>query len=268
MAREMPDNPGVYLMKNSEGTVIYVGKAKNLKRRVTSYFLPGRNVKTAALVEKIDTIDFVITGNEYEALILENNLIKKYNPHYNILLKDGKSYPVIRITKEDFPRVFKTRRVIRDGSLYFGPYPDGSRLEEYLRMVDDNYPIRRCQGPLKPRKMPCLYHHIHKCSAPCIGAIDEMTLRFFNPTTKQYEDRKFEEQMEIANLTGNVSTLNGETYLHVHVTLGRADFTALAGHLLSARVHGAGEFIVEDLQGRLERSYSDEVGLNLYDFSK
>lgn len=101
-----------------------------------------------------------------------------------------------------------------------------------------------------------------------IGAIDEMTLRFFNPTTKQYEDRKFEEQMEIANLTGNVSTLNGETYLHVHVTLGRADFTALAGHLLSARVHCAGEFIVEDLQGRLERSYSDEVGLNLYDFSK
>ena len=101
-----------------------------------------------------------------------------------------------------------------------------------------------------------------------IGAVDEVTLRFFNPTTKQYEDRKFEEQMEIANLTGNVSTLNGETYLHVPVTLGRADFTALAGHLLSARIHGAGEFIVDDLQGRLERSYSDEVGLNLYDFSK
>ena len=185
MAREMPDNPGVYLMKNSEGTVIYVGKAKNLKRRVTSYFLPGRNVKTAALVEKIDTIDFVITGNEYEALILENNLIKKYNPHYNILLKDGKSYPVIRITKEDFPRVFKTRRVIRDGSLYFGPYPDGSRLEEYLRMVDDNYPIRRCQGPLKPRKTPCLYHHIHKCSAPCIGAIDK---KEYHRYIKEIED--------------------------------------------------------------------------------
>ena len=185
MAREMPENPGVYLMKNSEGTVIYVGKAKNLKRRVTSYFLPGRNVKTAALVEKIDTIDFVITGNEYEALILENNLIKKYNPHYNILLKDGKSYPVIRITNEDFPRVFKTRRVIRDGSAYFGPYPDGSRLEEYLRMVDDNYPIRRCQGPLKPRKSPCLYHHIHKCSAPCIGAVDK---KEYHRYIKEIED--------------------------------------------------------------------------------
>ncbi len=173
MARELPDNPGVYLMKNSEGTVIYVGKAKNLKRRVSSYFLPGRNVKTAALVEKIDTIDFVITGNEYEALILENNLIKKYNPHYNILLKDGKSYPVIRITKEDFPRVFKTRRVIKDGSKYYGPYPDGSRLDEYLRMVEDNYPLRKCQGVLKERKTPCLYYHIHKCAAPCIGAVDK-----------------------------------------------------------------------------------------------
>ena len=92
IARKLPDNPGCYLMKNKEGTVIYVGKAKNLKRRVNSYFLPNRNAKTSALVEKIANIDYVITGNEYEALILENNLIKKYTPHYNILLKDGKSY--------------------------------------------------------------------------------------------------------------------------------------------------------------------------------
>ncbi len=185
MAKELPDNPGVYLMKNKEGVVIYVGKAKNLKRRVSSYFLPGRNAKTAALVEKIDTIDFVITGNEYEALILENNLIKKYNPHYNILLKDGKSYPVIRITNEDFPHIFKTRRVVRDGSKYFGPYPDATRLDEYLRMVEDNYPLRHCQGQLKMRKTPCLYHHIHKCSAPCIGAIDK---KEYNRFIKEVED--------------------------------------------------------------------------------
>ena len=172
-ARELPDSPGCYLMKNKEGTVIYVGKAKNLKRRVSSYFLPNRNAKTAALVEKIDTIDFVITGNEYEALILENNLIKKYNPHYNILLKDGKSYPVIRITKEKFPRIFKTRRVIKDGSQYFGPYPDGMKLDTYLKLVEDNYPLRLCSGPLKERKTPCLYYHIHKCSGPCIGAVSE-----------------------------------------------------------------------------------------------
>ena len=98
--------------------------------------------------------------------------------------------------------------------------------------------------------------------------MDEATLRFYNPATKRYVDRRFEEQMEIASLAGNVSQMDGKCYLHLHVTLGRADYTALAGHLLSARIHGAGEFIVEDLQDRLERSYSDEVGLNLYDFSK
>ena len=154
MARELPSSPGCYLMKDSGGEVIYVGKAKNLKRRVASYFLPNRNAKTAALV-------------------LENNLIKKYNPHYNILLKDGKSYPVIRITHEDFPRVFRTRRIIRDGSDYFGPYPELSRLTAYLDLVEESYPLRHCSGFLKKRDTPCLYYHIHKCSGPCIGAISK-----------------------------------------------------------------------------------------------
>ncbi len=158
-------------MKNESGTVIYVGKAKNLKRRVNQYFLPSRNIKTQALVEKIYKIEYMITGNEYEALVLENNLIKKYNPHYNILLKDGKSYPVIRITKEEFPRVYKTRRIIQDGSKYYGPYPDGKRLEIYLEAVRKTYPLRLCQGALKKRDTPCLYYHLHKCSAPCIGAV-------------------------------------------------------------------------------------------------
>ena len=172
-ARSLPENPGCYLMKNAEGAVIYVGKAKNLKRRVNSYFLPNRNAKTAALVEKIVNIEYVITGNEYEALVLENNLIKKYNPHYNILLKDGKSYPLIRITNEDYPRVFKTRRVIKDGSLYYGPYPDGKRLDMYLETVEDTYPLRLCQGVLKKKSTPCLYYHMKKCSGPCIGAISK-----------------------------------------------------------------------------------------------
>lgn len=158
-------------MKDSSDKVIYVGKAKNLKKRVNQYFLPNRNIKTQALVEKICKIDYVITGNEYEALVLENNLIKKYNPHYNILLKDGKSYPVIRITKEDFPRVFKTRRIIKDGSKYYGPYPDGKRLDIYLETMRELYPLRLCTGPLKKKDYPCLYYHLHKCSAPCIGAI-------------------------------------------------------------------------------------------------
>ena len=170
-AKALPDNPGCYLMKDKEGTVIYVGKAKHLKRRVTSYFLPNRNAKTAALVEKIYKIDYIITGNEYEALVLENNLIKQYNPHYNILLKDGKSYPVIRITNEDYPRVFKTRRIIKDGSKYYGPYPAEKRLNAYLNLVEQTFPLRLCSGQLKKRDTPCLYYHIHRCSGPCIGAI-------------------------------------------------------------------------------------------------
>ena len=172
-ARSLPENPGCYLMKNKEGTVIYVGKAKNLKRRVTSYFLPNRNAKTAALVEKICDIDYVITGNEYEALVLENNLIKKHNPHYNILLKDGKSYPLIRITKEEYPRVFKTRRMIKDGSKYYGPYPDVKRLDAYLDLVRESFPLRFCSGYLKKKSSPCLYYHMKRCSGPCIGAISE-----------------------------------------------------------------------------------------------
>ena len=172
-ARALPDNPGCYLMKDKEGTVIYVGKAKNLKKRVNSYFLPNRNAKTAALVEKIYKIDYIITGNEYEALVLENNLIKKYDPHYNILLKDGKSYPMIRITNEKFPRVFKTRRIIKDGSKYFGPYPGEKRLNTYLELVNQTFPLRLCTGPLKKRSTPCLYYHIHRCSGPCIGAVEE-----------------------------------------------------------------------------------------------
>ncbi len=171
IARSLPESPGCYLMKNKAGEIIYVGKARNLRKRVSSYFLPNRNAKTAALVDKIDDIDYVITGNEYEALVLENNLIKKHNPHYNILLKDGKSYPVIRITNEDFPRVFRTRRIIRDGSDYFGPFPEISRLTAYLDLVEESYPLRHCSGPL--RKGPCLYYHIHKCSGPCIGAISK-----------------------------------------------------------------------------------------------
>ncbi len=188
MASSLPDNPGCYLMKNDKGTVIYVGKAKNLKKRVSQYFLPNRNIKTQALVEKIAKIEYVITGNEYEALVLENNLIKKYDPHYNILLKDGKSYPVIRITSEKFPRIFKTRRIIRDGSLYYGPYPDGKRLDIYLDTVKEMYPLRLCSGQLKKRDTPCLYYHLHKCSGPCIGAVSEEEYNTYVKAVRSFLD--------------------------------------------------------------------------------
>ena len=170
-AHALPLNPGCYLMKDENGTVIYVGKAKSLRKRVSQYFLPNRDRKTQALVEKIRDIDHVITGNDYEALILENNLIKKYNPHFNILLKDGKSYPVIRITKEDFPKVFSTRRIIKDGSEYFGPYPEAQKINQYMDLIDRLFSLRKCSTPLRKRPQPCLYYHIGRCSAPCCGKV-------------------------------------------------------------------------------------------------
>ncbi len=171
--RALPKNPGCYLMKDSSGVVIYVGKAKNLHRRVNQYFLPGRDPKTQALVGKISRIEHIITGNEYEALVLENNLIKRYNPHYNILLKDGKSYPVIRITNEPFPKIFATRRVIKDGSRYFGPFPDAGRMQQFIGLIDKLFSFRKCGMPLKMLPTPCLYYHIGRCSGPCCGKVSE-----------------------------------------------------------------------------------------------
>ena len=176
-AHALPHNSGVYLMRDGKGTVIYVGKAKDLHRRVPSYFLANRPPKTAALVAKIRHIDHIITGNEYEALVLENNLIKKYNPHYNIDLKDGKSYPVIRITHEDFPKVFKTRRLVNDGSKYFGPYPDAGKLDTFLDLIQKIFPLRRCGTPLKKQLRPCLYYHLGLCGGPCAGLVSKERYR-------------------------------------------------------------------------------------------
>ena len=202
-AHALPLNSGCYLMKDAEGTVIYVGKAKSLRKRVSQYFLPNRDRKTTALVEKIRDIDHIITGNDYEALILENNLIKKYNPHYNIMLKDGKSYPMIRISHEDFPKVFKTRRIIKDGSDYYGPFPDASRMAEYLDLIDRLFNLRKCSTPLKKREKPCLYYHIGRCSAPCCGKITkeeygkniEKIRRFLSGGSDELEKQIHEEMM-------------------------------------------------------------------------
>ncbi len=172
-AKALPHNSGVYLMFDKNNKIIYVGKAKDLRKRVTSYFLANRDAKTTALVRKIKKIEHIITGNEYEALVLENTLIKKYNPHYNIDLKDGKSYPVIRVTKEDFPKVYKTRRIINDGSSYYGPFPGVGSLQIYLDLIEKMYPLRKCATPLKKRKTPCLYYHIGRCKAPCCDKISK-----------------------------------------------------------------------------------------------
>lgn len=171
----LPESPGVYQYFDREGNIIYVGKAKNLKRRVSSYFNKnGQSVKTAILVKKIYDLKYIVVKSESDALLLENNLIKKYQPRYNVLLKDGKTYPWLCITKEEFPRVFKTRQVFR-GAEYFGPYSSVWVLETLLDLIKKIYPIRSCRLPLTETDIKngkyklCLQYHIHNCAGCCNG---------------------------------------------------------------------------------------------------
>ena len=171
-ALKAPQSSGVYLWRNSENTVIYVGKAKNLKNRLCSYFSGQKNIKTKMLIAHAVLIEYITTTNEYEALLLENNLIKKYNPRYNINLKDGKSYPVLRITNEDFPRIFRTRRILQDGSQYYGPFPNVDAVDTFLDTIYKLFPVRHCKV-LRKRDTPCLYYHMKQCKAPCCGKISK-----------------------------------------------------------------------------------------------
>jgi excinuclease ABC subunit C len=178
--KELPDRPGVYLHKNREGEVIYVGKARNLKNRVNSYIVGkgSRDTKTMSLVGEIDSIDFVTTNNELEAVMLENNLIKTHQPRYNILLRDDKTYPYLKVTmSEDYPRVIFTRRVDRKkGDLFFGPFFAGT-ARRILKIVSDQFKLRSCDLDIKagqnalPR--PCLYYDMHQCLGPCVVGLTE-----------------------------------------------------------------------------------------------
>ena len=171
LVKTFPPQPGVYLMRDKFGDIIYIGKAKILVNRVRSYFTGQKEIKTALLVKRIFAIEYIVTTSEFEALLLENTLIKKHRPHFNIDLKDDKSYPMIRITKDPYPRVFKTRKIIEDGSEYFGPYSRLQHMDRLLELTEKLFPLRKCSGPLKKRAVPCLYHHIGRCSAPCAGKI-------------------------------------------------------------------------------------------------
>ncbi len=173
-ALRAPAASGVYLWRSSDGEVIYVGKAKNLKNRLTSYFAGHKDIKTRILVSRAAAIEYITTANEYEAFLLENNLIKAHSPRYNINLKDGKSYPVLRITNDDYPRLFKTRSIVQDGSRYFGPFPDVTALDTFIETLHRLYPLRRCKR-LRRRESPCMYYHIGGCSAPCCGKTDKDT---------------------------------------------------------------------------------------------
>ncbi len=155
-------------MHNRRNVILYVGKAKNLRKRVTSYFTKNQQPKTASLVSHIHRIEYIVTPNELDALVLENNLIKTHYPKYNIDLKDNSSYPYIRLTADKYPRIFATRNVVQDGSTYFGPYPKVGQVHHYLALAQKMYPLRKCRGTLPKRTAPCLYYHIGKCKAPCV----------------------------------------------------------------------------------------------------
>ena len=224
IVQNLPEKPGCYQYLDEQGVVIYVGKAKNLRRRVSSYFIKENQTdKTRMLVSKIADLRYIVVETEWDAFLLENNLIKRYKPRYNILLKDDKTYPSICITKEEFPRVFKTRKIIRNGSEYWGPYSHVGTLNGLIDIIQNVYRIRSCRLPLtetfikKGKYKECLEYHIKKCPAPCIGNINakeyneqiseireilkgrsaELTKQMLNQMKKLALEMKFEEAQAI-----------------------------------------------------------------------
>ncbi len=197
--KSLPQLPGVYQFYNKEGVIIYIGKAKNLRSRVSQYFnsKEGFSRKTEAMVSKIDNLRHTVVESEEDAFLLENNLIKEYLPRYNVMLKDSKTYPWICIKNEPFPRVMITRRVIKDGSLYFGPYSSASQARNLVEFVSSIYYLRDCKLNLTKEAIrdknyrPCLKYHIGRCKAPCISLFSE----------EEYKEQ----------ITGIISILKGES---------------------------------------------------------
>ena len=213
IVNNLPEKPGIYQYRNGEGTIIYVGKAKNLKRRVSSYFNREHEAgKTRVLVSKIEDIRYIVVNSEEDALLLENNLIKKYRPRYNVLLKDDKTYPSICVQNEYFPRVFKTRKIIRNGSAYFGPYSHLPTMYAVLDLIKHLYPLRTCKHNLSPENIragkfkECLEYHIKNCAAPCTGKqcheeylknIDEIK-EILKGNTNELSKKLYQEMQELS----------------------------------------------------------------------
>ena len=265
--RHFPTEAGVYLMKNASGAIIYVGKAKQLRNRVRSYFSKDKDVKTTALMKKVFSIDYIVCRNQYEALLLENNLIKEHAPHYNINLKDGKTYPVIRVTNEEYPRVFRTRRIVDDGSRYYGPYANVQQIDRYLELIEKLFPLRKCRGPIREREHPCLYYHIGRCAAVCAGRttleeyrsrvrgiesilsgrVKTLTARLRREMKAAGEALEFEKAAELRDAITAIETANEEQqvvdfdsdsrdYLGVHRRHTRVSFAIL--HMRGGRMLG------------------------------
>lgn len=207
----LPTNPGIYQYKNEAGKIIYIGKAKNLRNRVRSYFQEGRIVdaKTKALVGKIADIEVILVDSEAEALLLEDTLIKKHKPKYNIMLKDDKTFPYVRVTNEDYPRIFPTRKVIRDGSKYFGPFTEVKNIKQLMRTIRQLFKIRSCDLNInndsitRKKHRVCLDYHIHKCEGPCEGLVSKekyndnirQSIQILLGKTKELE-KQLENEME------------------------------------------------------------------------
>ncbi|MFQ9629680.1 MAG: excinuclease ABC subunit UvrC [Enterococcus avium] len=198
----LPDQPGCYLMKDKNGTIIYVGKAKILKNRVRSYFTGSHNTKTERLVSEIVDFEYIVTESNIEALLLEINLIKKNDPKYNIMLKDDKTYPFLKITNEKYPRLMITRKVLKDKAHYFGPYPDVNAANETKKLLDRLFPLRKCKPS---QKTPCLYYHLGQCLCPYAFHVDpqvykdmvEEIKRFLNGGHTEIQ-KQLEEKMKLA----------------------------------------------------------------------
>ena len=174
LIKNWPSKTGCYLMMNKKGSVIYVGKAKNLKSRVRSYFTSSKSLKNSFLSQQIHSMDYILTHTEAEALLLEAVLIKKHKPRYNVRLKDDKAYPYIRVSMKDtFPRFYLERKFKKDGSLYFGPYTESYNVRTIIRFLNETYQIRDCSnGFMKSRKTPCITHQMGYCTAPCVGQVE------------------------------------------------------------------------------------------------
>ncbi|GAA0333617.1 excinuclease ABC subunit UvrC [Bacillus carboniphilus] len=228
----LPAQPGCYLMKDRQGTIIYVGKAKILKNRVRSYFTGTHDGKTQRLVNEIEDFEYIVTSSNIEALILELNLIKKYDPKYNVMLRDDKSYPFIKLTAEKHPRLITTRKVKKDKGKYFGPYPNVQAANETKRLLDRLYPLRKCST--LPDRV-CLYYHIGQCLAPCVNDIREFTykemteeiIRFLNGGYKEIKKDLQAKMMEASeNLDFEKAKEYRDQIVHIETTMEKQKMTS------------------------------------------
>ncbi|MEJ9210219.1 excinuclease ABC subunit UvrC [Bacillus smithii] len=227
----LPDQPGCYLMKDRHGTIIYVGKAKVLKNRVRSYFTGSHDGKTQRLVNEIEDFEYIVTSSNIEALILEMNLIKKHDPKYNVMLKDDKSYPYIKLTAERHPRLITTRKVKKDKGKYFGPYPNVGAANDTKKLLDRLYPLRKCST--LPDRV-CLYYHLGQCLAPCVNHVPEETYkkmteeitRFLNGGYKEIKDELLKKMSEAAeNLEFERAKEYRDQIAHIEATMEKQKIT-------------------------------------------